>query len=128
MKKIDDVNQNLFLDDDIKLKFNGKTTEVLTELKFDSKYDCTNYLNFSKAVMTAAKKKASSKIKCSPGWFILSKDILKPLLEKGSKVLNLICQNNFSKELAINLAKEVKYNLREDIQSAKSKWTENLGN
>ena len=26
------------------------------------------------------------------------------------------------------MAKEVKYNLREDIQSAKSKWTENLAN
>jgi len=125
---MDDVNWNLFLDDDIKLKFNEKTTEIIKELKFDSKYDCMNYLNFSKAVMTAAKKSASSNIKRSPGWFILSKDIVKPLLEKRSKVLNLIRQNNFPKEPYINMAKEVKFNLRESIQLAKSKWTENLAN
>ena len=55
MKKMDDVNWNLLLDDDIKLKFNEKTTVIIKELKFDSKYDCLNYLNFSKAVMTVAK-------------------------------------------------------------------------
>ena len=55
-KKMDDVNWNLFLDDDIKLKFNEKTTEIIKESKFDSKYDCMNYLNFSKAIMMAAKK------------------------------------------------------------------------
>ena len=52
---MDDVNWNLFLDDDIKLKFNEKTTEILKELKFDSKNDCMNYLNFSKTVISAAK-------------------------------------------------------------------------
>ena len=55
MKKMDDVNWNLLLDDDIKLKFNEKTTVIIKELKFDSKYNCLNYLNFSKAVMTVAK-------------------------------------------------------------------------
>ena len=127
-KKMDDVNWNLFLDDDIKLKFNEKTTEIINELNFDSKYDCMNYLNFSKVVMTAATKSAPSNIKSSLGWFILSKGIVKPLLEKSSKVLNLIRQNNFPKEEAINMAKEVKFNLRESIQLAKSKWTENLAN
>ena len=127
-KKMDDVNWNLFIDDDIKLKFNEKTTEIINELNFDSKYDCMNYLNFSKVVMTAATKSAPSNIKSSLGWFILSKGIVKLLLEKSSKVLNLIRQNNFPKEEAINMAKEVKFNLREGIQLTKSKWTENLAN
>ena len=66
IKKKDDANWNLFLDDDIKLKFNEKTTEILKELKFDSKYDCMHYLNCSKVVMSAAKKSAPSNIKSSP--------------------------------------------------------------
>ena len=111
MTNMDDINWNLFLDDDIKKKINEKTREILTELKFDSKYDCMNYLNFSKAVMSAAKKIASSNIKGSPGWFTLSKNVIKPLLEKRSKVLNLIRQSNFPKKQAINMAKEVKFNL-----------------
>ena len=87
-----------------------------------------NYSNVSEAVMSAAKKSASYNIKDYSGWCILSKDIIKPLLDKRSKVLNLICQNNFPKEQAINMEKEVKLNLREGIELAKSKWTENLGN
>ena len=43
-------------------------------------------------------------------------------------MLNLIRQNNSSKEQAINMAKDVKFNLREGIKLAKSKWTENLAN
>ena len=77
-----------------------------------------NYSNVSEAVMSAAKKSASCNIKDYSGWCILSKDIIKPLLEKRSKVLNLIRQSNFPKEQAIDMAKEVKFNLREAIELA----------
>ena len=43
-------------------------------------------------------------------------------------MLNLIRQNNSPKEPYINMAKEVKFNIREGIQLAKSKWNENLAN
>ena len=82
---MDGVNWNLFLDDDIKLKFNGKTTEVLTELKFDSKYDCTSYLNFSKAVMTAAKKKHLVKLNVLQVGLYFQKTYLNRYWKKGQK-------------------------------------------
>ena len=78
--------------------------------------------------MSAARKPASCNIKSSPGWFILSKDIIKPLLEKRTKVLNLIRKNNFPQEQAIKIARDIKSNLREGIELAKSTWTENLAN
>ena len=74
--------------------------------------------------MSAARKPASCNIKSSPGWFILSKDIIK----KRTKVLNLIRQNNFPQEQAIKMARDIKSNLREGIELAKSTWTENLAN
>ena len=74
--------------------------------------------------MSAARKPASCNIKSSPDWFILSKDIIK----KRTKVLNLIRQNNFPQEQAIKMARDIKSNLREGIELAKSTWTENLAN
>ena len=37
----------------------------------------------------------------------------------------MIRQNNFQQEQAIKIANDVKSNLREGIELAKSKWTEN---
>ena len=39
MKTTNNINRNLLLDDDIKHKFNEKTTEITKELKFDLNYD-----------------------------------------------------------------------------------------
>ena len=127
-KITDDINWNIFLEKNKKLKFNEFTAEIFKKLKFDTDPGCINYSNFSKGIMSAAKKSVSCEFKKSPGWFILSKDILAPLMEKRSKVLNLIRQNNFPQDRAINMAKEVKFNLREGIELAKSKWTEVLAN
>ena len=79
--------------------------ETIKELKFDSKNDWMDYLNFSKPVMSTAKKSASCNIKSSPGWFIISKDIIKPLLKKRSKVLKRIRHNSFWQEQAIKMTK-----------------------
>lgn len=39
MKTTININRNLLLDDDIKQKFNEKTTEITKELKFYFNYD-----------------------------------------------------------------------------------------
>ena len=44
----------------------------------------------------------------SSGWYTLSTDFLKHLIDKGSRTLDLIRQKNFDVKRAKNMAKTVK--------------------
>ena len=64
--------------------------------------------------------------KKSKGSYNFSKNIIQPLVDKRSEVLNSIRQNVFSNEDTISLVKEGNNNLIEGIQFAKNCWSNHL--
>ena len=59
--------------------------------------------------------------KNSSGWYIYSINIIKPLMNKKSELLDSIRQNKFPDSQAKFKAKEARYNLKDCIILAKAK-------
>ena len=55
--------------------------------------DKLSYCQFSEALMKASSKVASCVKEKSKGWYIFSKSIVQPLVDKQSKILHSIRQN-----------------------------------
>lgn len=72
------------------------------------------------------KNKSLTKANSLSGWDKYSIDIIKPLLNKRSKVLDLIRQNKFSESQAKGTATETRLNFTYGINLAKSKLSNYL--
>lgn len=55
------------------------------------------------------------------GWYNLSTDILKPLMDESLRTLDLIKQKNFDVKTAKSMAKTVKKNVQDGIELTKSR-------
>ena len=104
---------------------NKKLSNELKSITFGQENKMT-YFQFSKAIIKAAKKTALSPEEKSKGWYIYSKDIIQPLVDKRSEVLNSIRQNVFSDEDAISFAREARKNVMEETDLAKKRWSSHL--
>ena len=60
------------------------------------------------------------------GWYNLSSDILKPLMDERLRTLDLIRQNFFYVKTAKSMARTVKKNLLDGIEFTKSRWSNHL--
>ena len=54
--------------------------------------------------MTSAKESGIVPLKMNSGWYKLSTDILKPLMDERSRTFDLIRQNNFDVKTANSIA------------------------
>ena len=54
--------------------------------------------------MTSAKESGIVPLKMNSGWYKLSTDILKPLIDERSRTFDLIRQNNFDVKTANSIA------------------------
>ena len=54
--------------------------------------------------MTSAKESGVVPLKMNSGWYKLSTDILKPLMDERSRTFDLIRQNNFDVKTANSIA------------------------
>ena len=73
-----------------------------------------------------AEKVALSKEKMPSGWYNCSINIIKPLMDKKSKVLDSIRQNKFPESQAKLKTKEGRQNFKNGIILAKTKWSNHL--
>ena len=83
----------MILDTDIKDKFNSRLKDKVKELRFNNDNYKLNYETFSKFIMTSAKESATVPLKMNSGWYNLSSDILKHLMDESSRNFDLIRQN-----------------------------------
>ena len=103
----DVIDRNLFLDVDFKNSFNEKLSNELKDIIFGQENKMT-YYQFSKAIIKAANKTTLSLEEKSKGWYNYSNNIIQPLVDKRSEVLNSIRQNSFSDKDAISIAREAR--------------------
>ena len=80
----------------------------MKELRFDNSNSKLNYTIFSNFIMTSAKESATVPLKMNSGWYNLSTDILKPLMDERSRTLDLIRQKNFDVKTAKSMMRTVK--------------------
>ena len=90
------------MDTDIKENFNSSLKNKVKELRFNNDNSKLNYETFSKFIMTSAKESATVPLKMNSGWYNLSSDILKPLMDERSRKFDLIRQKFLmSKQLSV---------------------------
>ena len=95
-----------------KEKFNSSLRNRVKELRFDNKNPQLNYEIFLKFIMSSTKETDTVSLKMNSGWYNLSYDILKPLMDEISRTLDIIRQNNFNVKTAKSMARTVKKNYR----------------
>ena len=105
----DVIDWNIFLDEDFKNSYNEELSNEMKDITFEQENKMT-YSQFSKAIIRAANKTALSPEEKSKGWYNYSKNIIQPLVDKRSEVLNSIRQKTFSDEDAISFAREARKN------------------
>ena len=67
-----------------------------------------------------------SPVEKSKGWYFCSNNIIQPLVDKRSEVLNSIRQNIFSDEDTIYFVREARKHLLEGIDLTKKRWSRHL--
>ena len=113
----------MFLEEDTKLAFNKFLKENLKKYNFTSNKNGISYTTFSDILMKSAKEILPSKKIDSPGWFNFSRDILQPLIDERTKILNKSRQIDLDPKLAKHLASSARRNVNDGIVLAKSRWT-----
>ena len=113
-------------DTDIKEKFNSSLKNKVKKLRFDTSNSKLTHKIFSNFIMTSTKESATVPFKMNSGWYNLSSDIFKPFMDKRLRILDLIRQNNVDVKTAKSIARTVKNNLQDSIESAKSRWSNHL--
>ena len=93
LNNLDNIDWTIFLDTDIKEKYNSSLKDKVKELRFNNDNSKLNYETFSKFIMTSANESTKVPLKMNLGWYDLSSDILKPLMDEKSRTLDLIRQN-----------------------------------
>ena len=126
LKNIDSIDWTLFLDNDINETYNSSLKNKVKDLRFNNNNFKLNYETFSKFIVTSAKESATIPLKMNSGWYNLSSDIIKPLMDERSRNLDLIRQKNFDVKTAKSMARTVKKNLQDGIELAKSRWSNHL--
>ena len=85
-----------FFNSDIKEKCNSNLKNRVKELRLNYKNSKLKYEIFSKFIVISTKETNTVPLKMNSGWCNLSSDILKALMDKRSRTLDLIRQNNFN--------------------------------
>ena len=122
-KTTTNIDWNMFLEEDTKLAFNKFLKENLKKYNFTSNKNGILYTTFSDILMKSAKVVLTSKKIDSPGWFNVSRNILQPLIDERTKILNKIRQIDLDPKLAKHLASSARRNVNDGIVLAKSRWT-----
>ena len=119
------IDWDLLIKDEVKNDFNLKLKDKLIEYRYKNEYEI-DFTDFNKLVLDTAKEVAPDKKHKSSGWYNSSINIIQPLMEKRTKVLDFIRQNNIPTEEAKNMCIEAKRNLKDAISVAKANWTNKL--
>ena len=88
LKNLNNINWTLFLNTDVKENFDSRLKNKVNELRFDNNNFKLNYKIFSNFITTSAKESAIVPLNMNSGWYNLSTDILKPLMDKRSRTLD----------------------------------------
>ena len=127
MKKKNNIHNNIdwdmFLEEDVKEKFNDKLQDILKENSYESGKKSMEYNTFSKFVMRAAKEVGKKESSTSEGWYNFSKDLLDPLMIIRTEILDSVRQGKFTSTQAKIMCRDARRNLKEGISVAKSNWT-----
>ena len=102
--------------DENKEYFNVQLSHVLEE-------DCS-FEDFNEALMNVAKDTLTENTTEDKVWFHLSKDTLKPILDKRSEFLHHIRQLPYVSEEITKKCRDLKNDVKDAVSAANIKWTE----
>ena len=99
-KSTTNIDWNMILEEDTKIIFNKFLKGNLKKYNFTSNKNEISYTVFSDILMKSAREILPPNKIDSPGWFNFSRDILQPLIDERTDILNRIRQIDLDPKLA----------------------------